>query len=382
MKRIRLMLGIALSLVMVGCKGERQSANLITVDVNANYPKKELILQDFMDIEYIPLETTDEFITQGVVEAVGKNIIVVRNRINDGNIFIFDRNGKGLRRINRLGQSGEEYSNIPEVVLDEDNNEMFVIDYPARKILVYDLYGNFSRSFKFADTSYYIDIFNYDSDHLICYRSYSPTVESEQSGHVLISKKDGSITQEIKIPIKEVETPVVTKDGMVVTPGFDQTTPCPKDWLLTRASSDTIYRYLSNGDLIPLIIRTPSIHSMDSKLFLFPTAVTDRYYFVRILNKEFDFEKLKGFSTTDLLYDTQENAIFEYIVCNNDFSNKRQVFFGTKPINNEVIICQAFNASDLIEANEKKEIKGNLREITSKLNEESNPVIMLIKYKK
>ena len=34
----------------------------ITVDITANYPKKEMILQDFMDVEYIPLETTDEFI--------------------------------------------------------------------------------------------------------------------------------------------------------------------------------------------------------------------------------------------------------------------------------------------------------------------------------
>lgn len=124
MERIRLMLGIILSVVMVGCKGERQSAaTLLTVDVNVNYPEKELILQDFMDVEYVPLETTDEFITQGVVEAIGKNIIVIRNRMKDGNIFIFDRNGKGLRRINRLGQSDEEYSNIPGVVLDEDNEK-------------------------------------------------------------------------------------------------------------------------------------------------------------------------------------------------------------------------------------------------------------------
>lgn len=124
MERIRLMLGIILSVVMVGCKGERQSAaTLLTVDVNVNYPEKELILQDFMDVEYVPLETTDEFITQGVVEAIGKNIIVVRNRMKDGNIFIFNRNGKGLRRINRLGQSDEEYSNIPGVVLDEDNEK-------------------------------------------------------------------------------------------------------------------------------------------------------------------------------------------------------------------------------------------------------------------
>ena len=96
-------------------------------------------------------KTTDEFITHGIVEAVGKEFLLVRNR-NDGNIFVFDRKtGKGLRKINRLGQGAEEYSGISGIILDEDNNELFVVDY-TKKILTYDLSGNFKRSFKFAIT--------------------------------------------------------------------------------------------------------------------------------------------------------------------------------------------------------------------------------------
>ena len=44
-----------------GCKQSGTNGGLITVDVTAGYPEKELILQDFMDVEYIPLETNDEF---------------------------------------------------------------------------------------------------------------------------------------------------------------------------------------------------------------------------------------------------------------------------------------------------------------------------------
>jgi hypothetical protein len=79
-------------LFMAVCSGCKQSGSrtdeIITVDVTASYPAKELILQDFTDVEYIPLETTDEFITQGFMQAVGKDVIVVRNRVRDGNIFI------------------------------------------------------------------------------------------------------------------------------------------------------------------------------------------------------------------------------------------------------------------------------------------------------
>ena len=41
---------------LAGCGKDKQSTNeLITVDVTASYPKKELILQDFMDVEYLSL---------------------------------------------------------------------------------------------------------------------------------------------------------------------------------------------------------------------------------------------------------------------------------------------------------------------------------------
>ena len=108
MKKANILL-IATLFAMAGCSSDKQAAdNLITVDVTANYPEKELVLQDIMDVEYVPLETTDEFVTKGVVKAIGKDILLVTNQ-NDGNIFVFDRKtGKGLKKINRMGQGGEE----------------------------------------------------------------------------------------------------------------------------------------------------------------------------------------------------------------------------------------------------------------------------------
>ena len=134
--------------------GKQPADNVITVDVTKNnFPKKELIIQDFMDVEYIPLETTDDFINQGLVQAIGKEIIVVINRTDDGNIYIYDRTGKALRMINRKGQGGEEYTYITKIILDEDNNEILVHDHHIKKIYVYDLYGNFKRSFSYKENT-------------------------------------------------------------------------------------------------------------------------------------------------------------------------------------------------------------------------------------
>lgn len=373
-------------LAIVGFMGCQQSGKknneLITVDVSANYPEKELILQDFMDVEYIPLETTDEFITQGVVEAIGKDVVLVRNW-RDGNIFVFDRaTGKGIKKINRFGQGAEEYSGIYSIVLDEENNEMFVSDYPARKISVYDLSGNYKRNFKYADTGYYDDIFNYDRDHLICYKKYSAPKEDEQGCHLLVSKQDGSVTHEIRIPFKEYKTPIVRKDELTVVPEFHMMFPSQGDWMLVNTSSDTLYNYLSDGNMYPVIVRTPSISSMETEAFLFPTVITDRYYFMRTMKKELDYKTFKGFPSTDLLYDKQEKTLSQFTMYNGDFTNKKQISFLFKPRNSEIAISQSLQAPDLVEAYEKGQLKGELKEIAATLDEEANPVIMLVKYKK
>jgi len=385
MKTVKLLISIILTAAMASCGSKQQTTDdIITVDVNANYPEKELILQDFMDVEYIPLETTDEFITQGVVKAIGKKHIIVINWNNDGDIFIYDRSGKGIRKINRKGQSGEEYSMITDIILDEDNNELFILNNITKKILVYDLLGKFKRTFKFADNSNYTNTFNYDQDNLITHKGYLPELETEQSRHIIISKNDGSITQEIEMPYETIQSTTIDfKDGRHVKPNNYLTLPFNDDWVIYRTSSDTIYSHSRNHNTItPLLVRTPSIHSMNLQVFLFPTAITDRYYFMNIIKKEFNPEIAGGFPRTDLMYDKKGKKLFKYSLYNNDYTNKKEVHFFSKPENNEIAICQFFNASDLVEAYENGELKGKLKEIAAELDEESNSVIMLVKHKK
>ena len=170
-KRITIGTLTLLSLMgMFGCKQQETVEALMTLDVKADYPEKEWVVQDFLDVEYIPLETNDEFITQGSVKAIGKRFVLVTNLLNDGNIFVFDRKtGKAVRKINRKGQGAEEYAFINGIILDEEKDEMFVNSASNKKIFVYDLQGNFKRSFQHAEGAQYLDVFNYDADNLICY---------------------------------------------------------------------------------------------------------------------------------------------------------------------------------------------------------------------
>jgi hypothetical protein len=388
-KKVNSTLLIILS-VMTGCGGDKQSTdNLITVDVTASYPKKELILQDFMDVEYIPLETTDEFITQGLFQDISENFIIVRNRTDDGDIFIFDRNGKSIRKINRKGQGVEEYINIFWVILDENEREIFVNDFYSKRILVYDLEGNFKRSLPHKEGCRYGEFNKFDRGNLICYIESFDNQNTDTTNvipsFVIISKQDGSITEEIQIPYEEKKTPKVSikadANGLIyayspstihhLVPYFD-------NWILVDVSADTLYRYSPDYTMQPFIARTPSIQSMNPEEFLFVSLFTDRYYFMEPVKKDLN----AGFPGTDLLYDKQEKALFKYTVYNDDYSNKEKAFLKSRPVNNEIPCRQILEAPDLVEAYKNGELKGKLKEIAAGLDEESNPVLMFLKHKK
>ena len=385
MKRVNFILTIIL-LVITGCREGKQSTDLIIVDVSKSYPKKELILQDFMDVEYIALETTDEFLTQGSVQDAGKEYLLVVNRNNDGNIFIFDRKtGKGLRKINRQGQGPEEYIRANGIILDEANGEIYVKS-PTNKILVYDLYGKFKRCLNISKDVSYSDIFDYDKDNLICYDMSDYYKKGEYRGksyHVIISKLDGSITREILIPFETINTPVVIKGEGTIAGYFPLIRLNHGKWILCDFSSDTLYNYAPNGTLSPFIVRTPSAHTMEPEVFLTMGIFTDRYYFMQTIKNEFNFEKGSGFFGDNLMYDKEENTLFQFTVYNDDYAEKRPVGMTSRAINHEIEAGITLEAYRLVENYKNGQLKdGKLKDIAAKLDAEDNPVIMLVKHKR
>lgn len=372
-------------LITVGAGGCKQSGiqsdGLIIVDVTANYPKKELILQDIMDVEYIPLETNDEFVTQASILTIGDEYILVKNQLDDGDLFIFDRKtGHGVRKINRKGQGAEEYIRIDAVVLDEENKEIFINCDTSGKIFVYDLFGNFKRDLAHSDGMEYLNIFNFDRENLIRYDQGRN--KGVQSYHAIISKIDGSITRTIPIPFEKIKIPVVRmKEGGVIFTNVPSIIPFFDNWLLVETSSDTIYKYLSKEDkTIPFLVKTPG--ETDPDIFLTMGPVTERFYFIQSMKMEFIPSGERVFPTTDLMYDKQEDAIFNVLILNDDYVEQQKVDISSVSSNNKIATFKVLAANELVEQYHNDILKGKLKEIAMELDEESNPVIMLTKYRK
>jgi len=390
MKKVNIFI-LAILLLTAGCGGCKQSGNddLITVDVTKSYPKKELILQDIFDVEYIPLETNNEFLTQGRVLAISKYLIFVRNRMDDGDVFIFDRTtGKGLKKINRIGKGPEEYRYYLEITIDDELSEIYVNDIISQKIIIYDFEGKFKRSFGRKDGITFL--YNFDQENLICNDGYFDGKNGGMHPFLLISKRDGRITKEIQIPYKKK-----INTGVAGAPYFLFINYAPisyyfGNWILVCPSSDTIYKYQPDYTMTPLVARTPSIQSTKPQIFLFMRIITDRYYFMEKIIKVYD-PATKNTPSKDLLYDRKKKSIFEYKVYNNDYAEKNLVSLKAstllaisipRPENDEIATWQVLEADQLVEDFEKGKLKGKLKEIAAGLKEEDNPVIMLVKHKK
>lgn len=382
MKKLGIIACSTLLASLMGCGNKEQAAPWTNIDLSGSIPKEERILQDLFEVEYVALETTDSLLTRGFIEAVSPHLLITYD-YSEGCLSLFDRaTGKGIRQIKRQGQGPEEYVSPSHVVIDEKREELFVSDYALRKILVYDLKGNFKRSFKTVDENYYTELLDYDDGHLLAYKKPAGP-HDESSCHLLIAKQDGSPAKEIRFPIDQVETPIFTHGKLTSTPFFYLTVPYGDRWALTVTSSDTIYRYDADGNASPLIVRSPSIHGMDPQVFLYPTILTDRYYFLRAQKKEFDLETMKGFPTQMLLYDTQEKRLVEYTLTNADMEGGPDIdLYSVMPMGKEVLACLTLQAPDLVEAREAGKLKGELQRVAERLDEESNPVIVLLEEKR
>ena len=386
-------------LLLAGCGGNPSTGEengLITVDVTKSYPKKELILQDLFDIEYVPLETTDEMITAGQIQFIGEKYMIFKNLGRmDGDIFFYDRQGKAVRKINRFGKSGEEYLNILGSDYDEVADELFVNSHYLKKVFVYDSEGNYKRALNYQDGVLYAPIRVLDQDRLIAFDSKLDFDKApvKRDCYMILSREDGRLLEKIHIPYGEKKSLVILLRDMNGEIKSDwsirNTTMLPHQdgWLLIEPSADTIYTYSATKGLKPLIVRTPSVQEMDPEVFLFPTIFTDRYVFMQAVERSFNFGVDEDVPRMNLVYDKAERTAFECEVINRDFEGTPvNLWFAHRVImefnGDEIAFATRLEAPDLVDAYKEGKLSGRLADIASTLHEEDNPVILIAKYKK
>ena len=194
-------LWISLALAFSACSSSPKQAGMDTelpvLYLTKEYPKVELDIHEIADVEYIPLETTDEsIIGKAPYYAISEKYIVSLASIIDKETRFFDRKGKFLFKINRYGQGAEEYTSPFNVSIDFENEECYVYDGYQHKIQVYTFSGKWIRTLKTQEGTAFINMFNYNKQYLIGYNSFHDyrnikNFPEDKHPYHLIDKKNG-----------------------------------------------------------------------------------------------------------------------------------------------------------------------------------------------
>lgn len=119
-----------------------ESKRVINVDLNSEREEAAA----FFDYDHsIVLETTDECLIKqiGKIEFYKENIYILDDLLSC--IFVYDKEGKFMHRIERKGDSPEEYISIEDFCIDKETECIYIYDGFSGRILIVDFHGNFQR---------------------------------------------------------------------------------------------------------------------------------------------------------------------------------------------------------------------------------------------
>ena len=296
MKRIPFIPMIAFVAMSVSC-GSSADTEMMTIDVEKSYSKKELTIDDLWEVEYIALETDSIFLLPGgQPQHVGESKLgFVDNRT--GNLLFFDaKTGKKAFCINRKGQGPEDYISVGALVMDEKAGEIFAWDIMHGTFQVYDEHGKFLRTLqlhnKRKDEYLYITNFiNLDDNRLLC---SSHNIKG-YAVHYLQDKKTGLTTIVDSIPNERYVNQYIfaEKDGVTYStaPNLIPFVRTSEGLVYADHSNDTLYRMSDGMSPSPFIVRTPRVKETEPNKILRFDNETDDWMFLSGIEMAYDFSK-------------------------------------------------------------------------------------------
>lgn len=363
---------------------QSQTNDLPVIDLSRNYPKKEICIQDMADIEYVPLETTDDVLLGNrlVLSYVSDKYILIHEPIR-GNIFVFNRNGKIYSQFNHKGQSGREYAWIGDAgtILDEKNEEIYVCN---QYIQVYSLRGEYKRTLKVNTILNYSKVFNFNDEALLVYddvvidRGFED--KTKKNPYRLVSKKDGSLIAVLGIHLPErYSTRMLQIDKnseREIFMYYHESMHYGQDVMIADISSDTLYHLSPANGLTPILTRKPSVHASEPRNVWVTFLTTDKFILMGTILLDFN----TGGKIPFFMYEFDTGKISKAFFLDAEYGNKNWNP-GTSPAIGKNKTAHLIQASSVIDAYNRKRLAGNGMKIAKTLLEDDNPVVRIIKFK-
>ena len=382
--------------------GDTAAEEVFTVNLQGDYPVKEVVLQDVAEVEYIPLETTDSSLVSMISYYMDDRYIIGVNKMGD--IILFNRDGTFYHSFNHKGDGSKEYKKTPyNLCPDFSNQEIYVCDYLGSQrslIQVYGFDGTYRRTLSIGIPQYAINLFDYDSNTLFLQddnwldkdlKDYT----YNKTPFYKVSKQDGRMDS---LPIRmeermgssfRIKVKVGDEWGSASTSFPSRTiSKMGNRIVLSDFAQDTVYTYESDR-LSPFLVKKNRLKG-ENTLMLNVEFMSGRYVCMCVQEKTatFDGKRFSAPAPSYLWYDRKDNSLSQVKFTNADgVSPEASAKLGSN------VLCaydyllpancamQIYPVSFLQALNEEGKLKGRLKEIASNLKEEDNPVLMLVKFK-
>ena len=387
MKRIVYSAAMLLTLLTTACGGgNKEVSELPQIDVNTNYPEKEICLQDVAEVSYIALDSQNDCLFNGAVRSLSDKGIAILD-VSNSRLLFFDKQGKFLNPVDRKGQGPEEYSMMFTVFVDWDKNEVVVFS-SLSQIVVYSLDGTFKRRVTFESDVNPGDVCSWLDGQLISYRRGVLGEDGQLEPYrpiVFYSREAGKMEDSLSYR-KEHEFPLIIGNGsMKMEISYPSLVKLNGDVYVNDLSADTIYRLVHpTKALQPVITRTPSVLDDKEGYFMDLYGITPQFYFFKFSSRQPSFDggnfRVIDEKSKNAIYDRNNGQIYHPKFINKDYPlmEKCELRFSE-----EVHACATiqFEAFELVEALEAGELSGELKTIAEGLKEDDNPVLMVVKFK-
>jgi len=373
---------LLLCISLISCK-KNTSNDLIVFDVTMDFPVKTLNIEDLADIEYLILDVSDDDYLFRFLYQMTDNYIICEAR---DEILFFDRfTGKPISKVSRRGNGPGEYNMSRLPVYSEINDELFIVDQFEMK--VYGKDGTFKRKFPFSYTFFPFAMYDYNEGHLLLFGFPIKEGSMRDTSFMVVSKQDGFLDV-IPIPF-EKRVPVMIQipaEGVyigVIADAYPAVRNGKDDFLLTEFSTDTVFRFTTDRQLIPVLIREPSIQKMQTKIYLQSWLETGKYLFFSTQKIDIDRNTLQLPSSKGYLKEKSSEQFFQTNIQMRDYKGKELILGPSviaKSPNQQTGIIE-LNVLELQTANKENRLSGKLKEVTDCLSKDDELVFMILKFR-
>jgi hypothetical protein len=144
---------ICISCIYITDNQGRKPDNGIVLDIDELITEELVYFSElFTDFHIITLETDTNSLFSVIsnMKLVGDTLFIF-DRIKTKSVYIFNNEGYLINKVSKIGRGPGEYTQVSDFEIDTEEKSIYILDWPSKKMNIYDYKTNFIKSITLAD---------------------------------------------------------------------------------------------------------------------------------------------------------------------------------------------------------------------------------------